>query len=85
LESESVAWQQRFSFLPSAFSGLGLDANGTWTHSNTSTPTRASMNLPRQAEWNYNLAATYARDIVTARVTTQYNGPCIYRVGDGTP
>lgn len=79
MESESVAWQQRFSFLPSAFSGLGLDANGTWTHSNTSTPTRASMNLPRQAEWNYNLAATYARDIVTARVTTQYNGPCIYQ------
>jgi TonB-dependent receptor len=85
LEGIEAAWQQRFSFLPSALSGLGLDANGTWTHSNTSTPTRASMRLPRQADWNYNVAATYARDIITARVTTQYNGTYIYKVGDGTP
>jgi TonB-dependent receptor len=84
LTGVEAAWQERFSFLPSVLSGLGLDANGTWTHSNTSTPTRASLNLPRQAKWNYNVAATYARDIVTARVTTQYNGPYIYKVGDGT-
>jgi TonB-dependent receptor len=78
------AWQQRFAFLPSFFSGLGLDANATWAHSNTSTPTRASMPLPRQAEWNYNLAGTYANNLVTARVTTQYNGAYIYQVGNGT-
>ncbi len=78
------AWQQRLTFLPGLFSGLGLDANGTWTQSNTSTPTRPSLNLPRQAKWNYNLAATYASDVVTARVTTQYNGTYIYKIGDGT-
>jgi TonB-dependent receptor len=79
-----AAWQQRFTFLPAGFDGLGLDANGVWTHSNTSTPTRASMNLPAQAKWNYNVAATYAYDRLTARVTTQYNGEYIHVVGDGT-
>jgi hypothetical protein len=43
------------------------------------------MALPRQAEWNYNIAGTYAARILTARVTVQYNGPYIYKVGDGTP
>jgi hypothetical protein len=43
------------------------------------------LSLPRQAKWNYNVAATYvAGDRVTARVTTQYNGAYIYKVGDGT-
>jgi len=85
LSGVEAAWQQRFTFLPAGFSGLGLDANGTWTQSKTSTPTRSSMNLPRQAKWNYNVSATYAAgDRITARVTTQYNGPYIYKVGDGT-
>jgi TonB-dependent receptor len=86
LSGIEAAWQQRFTFLPSGLDGLGLDANGTWTQSHTSTPARASMNLPRQAKWNYNIAATYAGgDRITARVTTQYNGAYIYKVGDGTP
>lgn len=85
LEGVEAAWQQRFTSLPGALGGLGLDANAVWTHSNTSTPTRPSMNLPRQADWNYNIAGTYAASIVTARVTVQYNGPYIYKVGDGTP
>jgi TonB-dependent receptor len=85
LSGVEAAWQQRFTFLPEGFDGLGLDANGTWTQSNTSTPTRASMNLPRQAKWNYNVAVTYASRHLTARITTQYNGPYIYKVGDGTP
>ena len=35
--------------------------------------------------WNCNVAATNAGGIVTARVTSQYNGDYIYKVGDGTP
>ncbi|MEP6619091.1 MAG: TonB-dependent receptor [bacterium] len=84
LAGVEAAWQQRFTFLPAGFDGLGLDANGTWTHSNTSTPTRPSMNLPAQAKWNYNIAATYAYDRLTARITTQYNGEYVHVVGDGT-
>ena len=84
LSGIEAAWQQRFTFLPAGLDGLGLDANGTWTHSNTSTPTRASMNLPAQAKWNYNIAGTYAYDRLTARITTQYNGGYIHKVGDGT-
>lgn len=80
-----AAWQQRFTFLPAGFDGLGLDANATWTHSSTSTPTRASMSLPRQATWIYNIAATYASSLVTAKLTQQYNGEYLYAVGDGTP
>jgi TonB-dependent receptor len=84
LSGIEAAWQQRFTFLPAGFDGLGLDANGTWTQSHTSSPTRSSMTLPRQATWTYNIAATYASSRVTARVTTQYNGAYIYKVGDGT-
>ena len=84
VEGVEAAWQQRFNFLPGALSGLGIDANGTWTHSHTSTPSRPSMDLPQQAKWMYNLAGTYAKGPVTARVTAQYNGAYIYVLGDGT-
>jgi TonB-dependent receptor len=85
LEGVESAWMQRFDFLPGVLSGLGIDANGTYTQSNTSTPTRSSFDLPRQSKWNGNLAATYGLGPVAARLTYQYNGPYIYKLGDGTP
>jgi TonB-dependent receptor len=85
LEGAEAAWMQRFEFLPGLLSGIGIDANGTYTQSNTSTPTRSSFDLPRQSKWNGNLAATYGLGPVAARITYQYNGPYIYKLGDGTP
>jgi TonB-dependent receptor len=83
LEGLEAGWRQRLSFLPGALSGLGIDANGTWSHSNTSTPTRASMVLPRNAEWTGNVTGSYAIGRVTARLAYQWVGTFIDKVGNG--
>jgi TonB-dependent receptor len=83
LEGLEAGWRQRLSFLPGALSGLGVDANGTWSHSNTSTPTRSSMVLPRNAEWTGNVTGSYAIGRVTTRVAYQWVGTFIDKVGNG--
>lgn len=84
LTGAEFAWSQRFASLPGALSGLGLDATGTWTHSNGSTPTRASMQLPQQANLTGNVSATYALGPVSAKATYQYVDKFIHKVGDGS-
>jgi TonB-dependent receptor len=83
LEGFEAGLRERFSFLPGALSGLGIDANGTWSHSHTSTPTRSSMVLPRNAEWTGNVTGSYAIGRVTTRVAYQYVGTFIDKVGNG--
>lgn len=75
---------QRMSFLPWGLDGLGLDANATYTQSTSDIPGRLGKPFPRQANWNGNAALTYAKGIVSSRVTLQYNGPYIYTLGDGS-
>ena len=79
------AYVQRFSFLPGALSGFGFDANATYTQSTSDIEGREGKPFPRQANWNGNAALTFARGIVSSRLTMQYNGPYIYTLGDGTP
>jgi TonB-dependent receptor len=83
LEGLEAGWRERLSFLPGVLSGLGIDANGTWSHSATSTPTRSSMVLPRSAEWTGNVTGSYAIGRVTARVAYQWVGTFIDKVGNG--
>jgi TonB-dependent receptor len=78
------AWSQRFTSLPDLLSGLGMDLNGTWTHSNGSTPTRPSIQLPQSSPLTGNLSATYALGPVSARATYQYADKFIHNVGDGS-
>jgi hypothetical protein len=75
---------QRLAFLPGALNGFGVDANATYTQSSSNIPGRLGKPFPRQANWNGNAALTYAKSIVSARVTMQYNGPYIFTLGDGS-
>ena len=78
------AFVQRLVFLPGALNGFGVDANATFTQSQSQIPGREGKPFPRQANWNGNAALTYAKGIVSSRVTMQYNGPYIYNLGDGS-
>ncbi len=75
---------RRLSFLPGMLNGFGVDANATYTQSVAHVEGRDGLPFPRQANWNGNAALTYAKGIVSSRVTTQYNGPYIFALGDGT-
>ena len=75
---------QRMDFLPGVLDGLGIDANATYAQSSSNIPGRRGKPFPRQANWNGNAALTYAKGIVSSRITVQYNGPYIYTLGDGT-
>lgn len=78
------AFVRRFAFLPGVLNGFGVDANATYTQSKSHVEGRDGLPFPRQANWNGNAALTYAKSIVSSRVTMQYNGPYIYTLGDGT-
>ena len=79
-----AAFVRRLSFLPGVLNGFGVDANATYVQSKSHVEKRDGLPFPRQANWNGNAALTYAKGIVSSRVTTQYNGPYIYTLGDGT-
>jgi TonB-dependent receptor len=79
-----AALVQRLAFLPGLLNGLGVDANATYTQSKSNIPGREGKPFPRQANWNGNASLTYAKGIVSSRVTYQYNGPYIFALGDGS-
>jgi TonB-dependent receptor len=71
-----VALQQRFAALPSGFSGLGIDANYTFTTSNTEgIPGRTdSPTLVGQAKNAFNLEPAYEYKRYSAHLGVSYNG-----------
>ena len=74
-----MSWQQRLSFLPRAWSGLGARANYSYTRSHASVPGRTDdPALLRQAPNNWNLDATYDRRGLSARVGITHNDANIY-------
>jgi TonB-dependent receptor len=75
---------ERFAYLPGVFSGLGFDANATYTQSRSDIPGREGKPFPRQANWNGNASLTFASGKFSSRLTMQYNGPYIYTLGDGS-
>ncbi len=78
------AFVRRLAFLPGLLNGFGVDANATYVQSKSHVEGRDGLPFPRQANWNGNAALTYAKGIVSSRVTVQYNGPYIYTLGDGS-
>lgn len=91
-------YQQRLSFLPGAWSGLGFDVNWTQVDSkakilaDTATTSAGLGNpsvareapLPRQSKSIGNVALTYDSRVVSARAAWQYQGESIYSYGDGS-
>jgi TonB-dependent receptor len=75
-----IALQERFASLPGGFSGLGINANYTYTTSNTEgVPGRTDTpTLVGQAKNSYNLEPSYEYKRYSAHMGISYNGANIY-------
>ena len=84
-----AAYLQHLTFLPGAFSGLGISANYGYTASRTSFgPDFGRTDHPRlvrNAPHTWNVSPTYDRGRVSIRVGLSYNAANIAGYGDGTP
>jgi TonB-dependent receptor len=79
-----VALQDRLSFLPSPFDGLGLYANYTFSHSEAQFPGRegSKASLPGQSKHVGNLALIYEKGGFSGRVALNFHGKYISEVGE---
>jgi TonB-dependent receptor len=77
-----LAWKQHLSFLPGAWSGLGIDTNYTHTHSKAtfdlSTGRSGSAALQRTAPDLANLGLTYDWSGFSMRLAATYNSAMIF-------
>jgi len=88
-----VAYQQHLSFLPGAWSGIGVSANYGYTHSTTAgVPLRTDRPaLQRQAPNTWNFSPTYDRWRISARLGVSHNDANIFSYNyqdlnnDGSP
>ena len=89
LNGFEAAYLQHLTFLPGAFSGLGISANYGYTASRTSFgPDFGRTDHPRlvrNAPHTWNVSPTYDRGRVSLRVGLSYNAQNIAGYGDGTP
>jgi TonB-dependent receptor len=77
-----IAYQQRLSYLPGRFGGLGFSGNYSYTASQASgvDPLRTDKPaLLRQAPNTWNLSPTYDQGPLSVRLGIAYNGPNIYQ------
>lgn len=77
-----AAYLQHLTFLPGAFSGLGISANYGYTASRISFGNHPR--LVRNAPHTWNVSPTYDRGRVSVRVGLSYNAENIAGYGDGT-
>lgn len=82
-----VAWQQQLTFLPGLLSGFGLNANYTFTKSETTVPSRSGVTsqLPGQTGNAGNLGVFYDRGPVSLRVGANYSGAFLSTINPVTP
>lgn len=68
-----LAWQQTFDFLPAPLDGFGVYGNYTWAKSRADLPFgEGSTELPGTSRTNYNLALTYDKHGLNARLAYNY-------------
>ncbi|WP_158497848.1 TonB-dependent receptor [Pseudoxanthomonas suwonensis] len=73
-----LAWQQTFDSLPAPFDGLGIYGNYTYADSRADLPFgEGSTELPGTSRTNYNLALTYDKYGITARLAYNYRSKFI--------
>lgn len=73
-----LAWQQTFDFLPAPLDGFGVYANYTWAKSSAELPFNlGSTELPGTSRTNYNLALTYEKHGLNARLAYNYRSKFI--------
>ena len=76
-----TAYQQHLTFLPGAFSALGISANYSYTTSEAKNVPGRTDNPPlqRQAPHTWNISPTYDRGRLSMRVGISYNGANIFQ------
>ena len=82
-----VAWQQNLTFLPGLLGGLGLNANYTYTISESTIPSRpgVTVQLPGQTGNAGNIGVFYERGPVSLRVGGNYSGEFLSTINPLTP
>lgn len=84
-----VAWQQNLTFLPGLLSGLGLNANYTYTTSDADIPGRGrdgvTTPLPGQTGNAGNLGVFFDRGPLSLRVGGNYSGAFLSTINPTTP
>ena len=75
IKGVELTWQQRLTFLPAPFNGLGFMTNASFTSSRASYPTRSGEILPFVGQSNSigNLALNYEKNGLFALVGLSYN------------
>lgn len=81
-----VNMQQRFTFLPAPFDGLGASVNATLVESDVTVPGRESEDIPffSQSDKILNAALFYESGPFEARVAVSYRSEAIVSVGAST-
>jgi TonB-dependent receptor len=77
-----LAFQNNFTNWPGAAGGLGFYANYTYIDSEAEYPDREPTFLPGQSEHVGNLAVSYEKYGITARLSFNFNGKNIIEVGE---
>jgi len=82
-----VAWQQPLTFLPGFLAGLGVNANYTYTKSESTLPTRpgSKQQLPGQTGNAGNIGVFYDRGPLSLRVGGNYSGQFLSTINPTTP
>jgi TonB-dependent receptor len=76
-----VAFQNRFSMLPSPVDGLGLYFNYTYVDGEAEIPERGTLSLPGQAPHTGNIAIFYEKYGFTGRVALNFRNAYLEEVG----
>ena len=76
-----LSYNQQFTQLPGALGGLGVYANATITASRAQVRDGETTNLPKQAPQVMNLAVSYEKYGVTARLALTHTASFLYSVG----
>jgi TonB-dependent receptor len=74
-------YQQQFTFLPGALSGLGIQLNGTLTDSSLKLPDGRSSTFPSQSRYLYGGKLFYQKGIVQASVSYHNTGHALLSNG----
>ena len=74
-------FQQQFTFLPGALSGLGIQLTGTLTDSTLRLPTGRTSSFPSQSKYLYGAELFYQRGPVEASIAYHNTGYALLAVG----
>jgi TonB-dependent receptor len=74
-------YQQQFTFLPGALSGLGVQLTGTLTDSKLTLPDGRSSTFPSQSQYLYGAELFYQRGPVEASVAYHNTGKALLAIG----